>query len=73
MTEQWNTPDGDTHQQKIRVAYLPPEGTNIPEEEEPASHPQVQPSGINPEVSSQTLRETVSLTNPAHVLRFILA
>lgn len=59
MTTQWNTTDGDTHSQKIRVAYLPPEGTNIPEEEEPAPGPPVQPSGINPaDVSAHTLRET---------------
>jgi len=47
LADIWNTTDGDTHQQKIRVSYLPPEGTNIPEEEEPAPGPPVQPSLID--------------------------
>jgi len=33
---QWNTNDGETHSQRIKVTYLPPEGTNIPGEEDPA-------------------------------------
>ncbi|KAF9649397.1 VAMP-associated protein [Thelephora ganbajun] len=48
LNDIWNTTDGDTHSQKIRVTYLPPEGTNIPEEEEPAPVPPVLPSMINP-------------------------
>ena len=51
MTIQWNTTDGDTHSQKIRVSYLPPEGTNIPEEEEPAPGPPVS-AFSPPEVSA---------------------
>ena len=58
MTIQWNTNDNDAHSQKIRVTYLPQEGTNIPEEEEPAPVPPVQPSGFHPDVSAHTLRET---------------
>lgn len=45
LADIWNTTDGDAHSQKIRVTYLPPEGTNIPEEEEPAPPP-VQPSAF---------------------------
>jgi len=54
LSDIWNAPDDRLHSQKIRVIYLPPEGTNIPEEEEPPVQPPVQPSTIFPQEQYHT-------------------